>query len=103
MGSPSVAALAGSDASPSDNWHYTFVNGIQPAYDMAGQSVEMPNYLIQNQAPFDVSGKLMNLGTTAITDLDFNYSINGGATVTSSLTGLSIGTYGTDSLTSSTS
>lgn len=103
MGSPSVAALAGSDASPSDNWHYTFVNGIQPAYDMAGQSVEMPNYLIQNQAPFDVSGKLMNLGTTAITDLDFNYSINGGATVTSSLTGLSIGTFGTDSLTSSTS
>lgn len=103
MGSPTVAALAGADASPSDNWHYTFVNGVQPAYDMAGQSVEMPNYLIQNQAPFDVSGKLMNLGTTAITDLDFNYSINGGATVTSSLTGLSIGTFGTDSLTSATS
>lgn len=102
MGSPTVAALAGSDASPSDNWHYAFVNGVQPAYDLAGQSVEMPDYLILNQAPFDVSGKLMNLGTTTITDLDFNYSVNGGATVTSNLSGLSMGTFATDSLTSGT-
>lgn len=97
-GSPAIAAMAGSNETPSDNMHYTFVNGVQPAYDMSALSVEMPNYLILNQAPFDVSGKLMNLGTTTITDLDFNYSINGAAAVTTNFTGLSSGTFDTDSL-----
>lgn len=92
-GSPAVAAMAGTNETPSDNMYYTFVNGVQPAYDMEALSVDVADYLILNQAPFDIDAEFRNLGTSTISSMDFNYSINGGAAVTSNLTGLGISSY----------
>lgn len=100
-GSPNIAAMAGTNETPSDNMHYTFIPGVQPAYDLTGESVDVADYLILNQAPFDISGTFTNLGTATITGLDLNYSINGGSSVSSNLTTL-MGTYSTQSLTSGT-
>jgi thiol-disulfide isomerase/thioredoxin len=68
------------------------VKVTEPAdYDMAGLSVDEPSdYVILSQGAVDVSGTFRNLGGVAITSMDLNYSINGGATVTESLSGLNI-------------
>ena len=100
--SPSVANLAGTDPTRADNWHYTFIQGTQPAYDMEGMSVDMADFLILNQAPFDVEGTFRNLGTTTITDADFNYSINNASVVNSTVSSLNIATFASGNLATTT-
>jgi hypothetical protein len=51
-----------------------------------------PSTIILANGPVTVSGKLQNMGTTTVTSMDVNYSVDGGATVTESLSGLSLAT-----------
>lgn len=62
------------------------------ATDMAGVSMTTPTTIILSNGPVIVSGKLQNLGTNTVASMDVNYSIDGGATVTESVTGLSLAT-----------
>jgi len=91
--SPSVAAFAGTDPSPADNIYYTFMPGVQPAYDLAGIELQMSNAEDKKNAPFTIIGNFQNLGTIKTTSAEVNYTVNGGAPVTGNVTGLNIGKY----------
>ena len=62
------------------------------ALDMQGVSMTTATTIILANGPVTVSGKLQNMGTTTVTSMDVNYTIDGGATVTESLSGLSLAT-----------
>lgn len=89
LGSQNLAS-GGSDVGPADNTYYAIIPGTQPQYDMAGKNVDISAFLKLADAPFDIKGTLTNLGTETITSFDINYSVNGGATVTGNISGVSI-------------
>ncbi|MEC8603220.1 MAG: hypothetical protein VXY47_02610, partial [Bacteroidota bacterium] len=60
------------------------------AIDVAGVAVTTSPYLQLSNAPFTVSGEIKNEGLNPINSMDVNYSINGSATVTQSLSGLNV-------------
>ena len=62
------------------------------ALDMQGVAMTTPSTIILANGPVTVSGKLKNMGTTTVTSMDVNYTVDGGATVTESLSGLSLAT-----------
>jgi len=62
------------------------------ALDVAGISMTTPQTIILANGAVTVSGKLQNMGTSTVTSMDVNYSIDGGATVTESLSGLNLAT-----------
>ncbi len=86
--SPDLEPLAGFDATPIDNSYYTFIPGTQPAFDLAVTEITTSPYLSQGNVT--ITGTITNYGTTTITSMDLNYKIDGGAAVTSNLTGLNI-------------
>lgn len=101
-GSPTLGKLAGTDATDADNYYYEFIFGTQANYDVAGVSMNTFPYLVLGNAPFDITGEVTNYGTSTITSMDINYSINGGATVTQSVSGLNIATFDNYSFTHGT-
>ena len=92
-GSPTLSNVAGSSALPDDNHYYEFIYGSQSAIDAAGVAVTTFPYLILGNAPFTISGEITNLGSSSITSMDINYSIDGASAVTESLSNLTINTY----------
>ncbi|MFI5222461.1 MAG: T9SS type A sorting domain-containing protein, partial [Bacteroidia bacterium] len=94
-GSPNYNSLAGSDASPADNSYYMFVPGVQPTNDAAVMNVPMPVNLIISQAPFSISATVKNMGTAVLNSITLNYSVNGGSTVSSIISGLSVASSAT--------
>ena len=92
-GSPSLSNVAGADPTSADNHYYEFIYGTQNATDMAGVSVTTFPYLILGNAPFTISGEVTNYGSNAVNDFDINYSIDGGTTVTESITGVNLNSY----------
>ena len=67
---------------------FTFTASEPPALDIAILSVETSLYV--DMENIDIKGNLSNIGTTTINSLELNYSIDGGAIITESLTGLNI-------------
>ena len=63
---------------------------VQPAYshDIACAKVTLPSYV--SPGNISISGEFMNRGTTPVTSIDVNYSIDNGTVYTSSVSGLSI-------------
>jgi hypothetical protein len=62
---------------------------VEPiATDVAGIDITFNSYVVAGDVP--IEGQLQNLGGETITSMDLNYSVDGGAPVTESLTGLSI-------------
>ena len=51
------------------------------ALDVAGISMTTPQTIILANGPVTVSGKLQNMGTSTVTSMDINYTIDGGAIV----------------------
>jgi len=85
-----------------DNTYQTFIQGTQPDYELAGLGVNINSFVALTSAPFTVSADFVNNGAASITGADINYTINGGTAVTSSLTGLSIASNTSATVTSST-
>ena len=92
-GSPTLSNVAGADPTSADNHYYEFIYGTQNATDMAGVSVTTFPYLILGNAPFTISGEVTNYGSNAVNGFDINYSIDGGTTVTESITGVNLNSY----------
>ena len=101
-GSPAVDAQSGTDPTDVDNYYYHFIQGTQPNEDVAGVAMTTFQYQVLGNAPYDIEGDVMNLGAATINTMDINYSVNGGATVTESLTGLSIAPFASYSFTHGT-
>ncbi len=101
-GSPNIVNLAGTDPTPADNSYYQFVFGTQSQYDCAMRSLDILKYLDMSNAPFTIEGVVTNFGTETVNTLDFNYSVNNGPAVTTSLTGLSIAMFDDQTITSGT-
>jgi hypothetical protein len=93
-GQNNVSSKAGMDPTPADNSYYHFMYGTQPAYDIACLSTTMPPYLMINQAPFNITGKLSNFGTQTVSSFTLNYAINAGAPVSGNISSVNIPTYG---------
>ena len=62
------------------------------ALDIAGRAMTTSPSLILANGPFIISGELQNMGSNTVTSMDINYSIDGGAAVTESISGLSLST-----------
>ncbi len=75
------------------NMDYWYVDDIllmtPPALDAALASIKLPQFLEVNQSA-NLTGKVKNMGSTAITSFDINYSIDGGTLVPASITGLNL-------------
>ena len=97
-----VASQSTNAPDRSDNTHYTFIQGVQPDYEMAGISLNMSPYLGLNTAPYTVEADFVNNGAQTLTSATFNYSVNGGTPVTSSLSSLSIASGSSGTLSSGT-
>lgn len=92
-GSPALDALAGANAAPSDNAYYVFTPGAQPAFNMAATEITTAKYLSMGNS--DITGIVRNMGTTTITSFDINYILDGGAALTSTVTGVNIASLAT--------
>jgi hypothetical protein len=98
-GSPNVAALAGTDATPADNKYYEFIPGTQPANNLIANSLNVADYLVLGQAPFTVAASYLNGGSNAVTSATLNYKVNNGATVSGAASGVNIASTATGTLT----
>ena len=98
-GSPNVNLTAGSGATISDNSYYKFIQGTQPAYNTEAFNNTVPDYLALTKAPFTIGGGFKNIGATALTSCNINYSINNGSVVSAPAT-VSIASNATATVTS---
>ncbi len=89
-GSPALLGRSTNDATSADNVYYAFYPGTQSDEDIMMNSSDMvPDYELAKGA-IDIKGNLRNIGGKTLTGFDLNYTVNGGDTVTESLTGLNI-------------
>ncbi len=68
---------------------YAFVYGNQPKYDISITKVNIPNY-VKMGGNIPIRGTLRTFGSENVTSIELNYSIDGGAPVTKTITGLSL-------------
>lgn len=102
-GSPAYVPMAtDNDPSAADNTYYQFIQGVQPQYDMSALAVTNSTWMALANAPFSIQGDFTNYGTATISSFDFNYSVNGGATVTANITSPPLVTQGVVNATSPT-
>jgi len=71
--------------------NFSFINSLPPELDASMLTLETSAFM--EIGSIDVIGDAENLGATAITSLDINYSIDSGPTVTDALTGLNIAPF----------
>jgi Secretion system C-terminal sorting domain len=100
QGSPGINTLTSNNFTVIDNNYYEFQFGAQPAVDVSALDITTSPYLTLGSN--DIEGTMVNLGTSTITSFDLNYTIDGGAPVTQSITGISIAPLGTYNFTHST-
>ncbi len=93
--SPNVPNRSTNSQLRDDNWYYKFVQGTQPAYDLEASRLTLAPYYVATGGDIDIKGTLRNVGTTTITSIDINYTIDGGNTVTATLNGINISPLGT--------
>jgi hypothetical protein len=70
---------------------FTFEAADPSPYDVGVQAITMDRYV--NAGAVDVKAKVKNFGTATLTDLDLVYTIDGGAAVTGTVTGLSLAPF----------
>ncbi|MEM6261249.1 MAG: T9SS type A sorting domain-containing protein [Bacteroidota bacterium] len=99
LGSPQVNSLAQNSILSDDNTYYEFVPGSQPANDAEVRQVIMSDFLSFSTPVSVVEAEIRNLGTDPITSVDLNYSVNGSAPITATVTGLNIPTFASANIT----
>lgn len=96
--SPNVAstntASGGNQSDALDNTYYMFAPGTQPQHDLDNMSISV-NSFVPTASGSDIKGFVRNLGSQAITEFEMEYSVDGGAPVTGTVTGVNIPTGGT--------
>ena len=97
---PSVVTNGGNEDTPVDNAFYRFINGVQAANDVAMSKLTFSPFGGAG-ATVNITGEVLNAGTNPITSIDIKYTANG-ATQTTNLTGLNIGSGDTYSFNHST-
>ena len=70
---------------------FTFTSSDPPAVDVSLHSIETEVYV--DLEPVQIHGDLKNRGITTINSLEVNYAIDGGTTITESLSGLNIAPF----------
>ena len=68
---------AGNDFTPADNVYYTFYPGTQADNDLMMISTDMLTDYELAGGGISIKGELRNIGATALTSFDLNYSVNG--------------------------
>lgn len=87
IGGLPVESYAGSGAG--NRW--TFTAAIAPDNDVILGAISLPSYL--NESTQTMSVKVFNSGSQTVTELDMNYTVDGGTPVTGNITGLSIAPF----------
>ena len=87
-GSPALNTATTDADDASDNSFYSFIPGVQSAYDLTVTKINTNKFVAQGNN--NITGAIKNLGTTTITSMTINYKINGGAPVSAVLSGLNI-------------
>jgi hypothetical protein len=78
------------------------ISVMSTQFDVEPTAVVVPTKIGLNLAPFNIMGSVVNKGLTSITSYKLNYSVNGGATVTATITPTTaFGTYGSDNFSAS--
>lgn len=90
-GSPDLASSSTIGATSVGNTYYEFIPGTQPTLDAAVNKINTSIYL--NKGNNSIGGEIKNFGADTIHSIKINYSINGGATVSDVLSGLSIAPF----------
>ncbi|MEQ9261777.1 MAG: T9SS type A sorting domain-containing protein [Owenweeksia sp.] len=85
-----ATATSGNGDDPTDNSWFEFAYGTQANYDIAGIGHDILP-LVQTGTALNLDLQFRNRGAFNVTSMDLNYSVNGGATVTSNLSSISIG------------
>ncbi|MDC1304247.1 T9SS type A sorting domain-containing protein [Salibacteraceae bacterium] len=83
------SATGGGVFDASDNTYYTFINGVQPQFDVQNASIDNNVFHEVNTAN-SIEGTVSNLGSATITSLTVEYTIDGGSAVSANITGLNI-------------
>ena len=68
---------------------YSFIFGEQHSYDMSGVLLDIPPYA-KTGTEITIKGKLKNLGSETINSFTLNYSVDGGAPVSATISDLNI-------------
>ena len=72
---------------------YTFYPGPQAALDLSLTEVNIPSF-IKKGVNANVTGKVLNLGSSGVISYDVNYQVNNGSVMTHNVTGVGIAASG---------
>ncbi len=75
-------------------WGVDLASTVAPAKGAKVTSITNSNY-VQNNVAQTISGIITNIGLTAITSMNLNYTINGGTTYTQNVTGVNVASFAT--------
>lgn len=93
-GSPNLGSAVHNYSGQSSNTGYWFIYGTQPATDIALNYVHLPYDVAQTDVSNTINASLNNYGSTDISSMTVNYSIDGGAAVSNDLSGLFVAANG---------
>lgn len=97
-GFPLYSGLTGSGAN--SGTPFIFTAEPPPAFDMSSTAIHLPSYV--NIGSIPVSADFSNRGSTVITSMDIHYSVDNGATFSTSLSGLNIDPFTETNISNST-
>ncbi len=89
MSLPNLASVA-----PVDNKYVEFAPGVQPALDLAGNYLMVPNIGVLNGS-VSIRGVFSNIGTQTVNTLTANYRVGNGPVVSAPLTGYNVASLDT--------
>jgi len=92
----------GNGSTREDNGYTEFVAGTQPVNSAVMNSVELDEFLVRDNSPFQITGEFRNIGSALLSSYDLVYQVNSDAPVVQSVTGKAIGTYSTEQYTHTT-
>ncbi|GAB4420065.1 MAG: hypothetical protein OHK0039_33220 [Bacteroidia bacterium] len=80
-GSPSINNSAGTNSAPDDNSYYAIIPGQQPRNDLEAVMIDLPETLPLADAPVQIKGTFLNMGSASLRSFDLYYAIDGDTSV----------------------
>ena len=97
-GSPAYNSTSTGSPTRSDNNYFTFIQGVQPNRDLKGITTLINKIIAQTDGPFPIRFVFQNMGKDTVQSMDLNYSFAGGLKTTATITNLSVGPWGIDTV-----